>query len=126
MADVRLVFDNPTEEQSKHIFNAQDELGKADIAFDSGFDVSDGKIISRVWELDYSLKGARVVEIKAKASTMLVCPFCYSKKMYKRDIYHYGNTIRQRWHCTDCGGITAFPLDHKPKRKPREYKQEIK
>ena len=68
MADIRLVFDNPTEKQLIYIFNAQAELIKAGVTFDSGFDMGDGKIISRVWELDWSLKGARVVEIKSKAT----------------------------------------------------------
>ena len=67
MANVRLVFDNPTPEQLKHIFKAQEELDKAGVSFDSGCDVDDGKIISRDWELDWSLKGARIVVAKAKA-----------------------------------------------------------
>ena len=67
MADVRLVFDSPTEEQLKHIFNAQKELNKAGVSFDSGCDVDDGRILSRVWELDWSLKGAKIVGTKATA-----------------------------------------------------------
>ena len=57
----RLVFDNPTDEQLKHIFNAEAELKKAGVTFDSGCDLNDGKIISRDWELDWSLKGAKLV-----------------------------------------------------------------
>lgn len=63
-AEVRLVFDNPTEEQLKHIHNAEDELEEAGVTFDTGIDCDDGKILSRDWELDWSLKGARIVESK--------------------------------------------------------------
>jgi len=62
MVEVRLVFDNPTEEQLKHIYKAEDELGKAGVTFDVGKDFDEGKILSRDWELDWSLKGARIVE----------------------------------------------------------------
>ena len=68
MADVRLVFDNHTEEQLKHIYKAEDELGKAGVTFDVGKDLDEGKILTRDWELDWSLKGARIVDTsKVKA-----------------------------------------------------------
>jgi len=60
--NIRLVFDNPTEEQLKHIHNAESELAKAGVTFDTGSDVDGGKVINREWELDWSLKGARIVE----------------------------------------------------------------
>jgi len=60
--DVRLVFDKPTEEQLKHIYNAEEELLKAGVTFDIGSDLDNGEIISRDWELDWSLQGARIVE----------------------------------------------------------------
>ena len=63
MANIRLVFDKPTEEQLGHIRNAEVELTKAGVTFDLGNDFADdGSVISRDWELDWSLKGARVVE----------------------------------------------------------------
>jgi len=62
---VRLIFDEPTQEQMKHIVNAESELSRASVTFDSGSDFTDqGKIISHDWEFDWSLKGARVVEAK--------------------------------------------------------------
>ena len=64
MTNVKLIFDNPTKEQLQHIYNAETELIKADITFGSSCDTDGGKIISRVWELDWSLKGARIVVIK--------------------------------------------------------------
>jgi len=59
----RLIFEHPTKEQMEHIYKAEEELAKANITFDSGsnFD-GDGKIISRDWELDWSLKGAVIKE----------------------------------------------------------------
>jgi len=59
--ECRLVFDNPSEEQLKHIHNAEAELTKAGVTFDSGSDLDNGKVISRDWELDWSLIGARLV-----------------------------------------------------------------
>jgi len=59
--EARLIFDKPTDEQLKHIYNAEAELTKAGITFDSGSDIDGEKITSRDWELDWSLKGARLV-----------------------------------------------------------------
>ena len=56
----RLVFRNPTEEQLKHIYKAEDELAEAGVSFDVGKDYDDGKILSRDWELDRSLTGAEI------------------------------------------------------------------
>jgi len=64
MANVKLVFDNPTAEQLKYLYDAQATLALAGITFDSGSDVGDGKILNREWELGWSLKGARIVEVK--------------------------------------------------------------
>ena len=60
-AEVRLVFENPTKEQLSHLSNAQDELSKAGVSFDSG-SASDckGSCHSRDWEWDWSLSGAKV------------------------------------------------------------------
>lgn len=60
MAEARLVFDKPTEEQLKHIYKAEEELSLAGGTFDKGSDVDEGKILRREWELDWNLKGALV------------------------------------------------------------------
>lgn len=58
----RLIFENPTTEQLKHIYRAEDELGKAGVYFDVGKSLEEGKILSRDWELDWSLAGAKIKE----------------------------------------------------------------
>lgn len=58
----KLIFENPTQEQLEHIYKAEDELGKAGVTFDVGKSLDEGKVLSRDWELDWSLKGARLVE----------------------------------------------------------------
>lgn len=60
--EVLIQFPNPTEEQMKHLFNAQKELNKAGVSFDTGSGC-DG----RDWEFDWSLKGARVIFRKFKS-----------------------------------------------------------
>jgi len=59
----RLIFNHPTEKQLKHIRKAEEELSKAGVTFDTGsnFD-SDKVIVSRDWELDWSLEGAIIKE----------------------------------------------------------------
>jgi len=48
--------------QLKHIYEAEDALGKAGITFDSGSNIADdGKVMSRDWELDWSLVGATLI-----------------------------------------------------------------
>ena len=54
-AEVLIKFPSPTEEQILHLFNAQDELAKAGVSFDTGSGCG-----SRDWEFDWSLKGAKV------------------------------------------------------------------
>lgn len=58
MAEVRIEFPNLTDEQDKHLYKAQRQLLKAGVSFDTGYDVCEKK---RVWEFDWSLKGANVV-----------------------------------------------------------------
>jgi len=58
----RLVFKNPTAEQLKHIYRAEDELSTAGVTFDVGKSLDEGKILSRDWELDWSLEGAEIKE----------------------------------------------------------------
>ena len=58
----RLIFANPTQEQLKHIYKAENELAEAGVTFDVGKSIDGDKILSRDWELDWSLKGARLVE----------------------------------------------------------------
>jgi len=50
----RLIIPYKTKEQLNLIFLAEDYLDKAGVSFDTA---TDGK--NRIWELDYSLKGAR-------------------------------------------------------------------
>ena len=55
-----LIVHNPTEGQLKHIYKAEDELSKAGITFDVGKSLDEGRILSRDWELDWSLVGAEL------------------------------------------------------------------
>lgn len=48
---------------------------------------------------------------------MPVCPSCFSKKMKKRDFYHYKGESHQRWQCLSCGFTTAYPLARKPMKR---------
>jgi hypothetical protein len=60
-AEVRIVFQNPTKKQLKHLSNAQDELSKAGVTFDSSAELGyKGSILCVDWEFDWSLKGAKV------------------------------------------------------------------
>lgn len=57
----RLVFHKPTEEQQVHISKAQEELGQAGVTFDSSSALdTDGNLLCRDWELDFSLRGAEI------------------------------------------------------------------
>ena len=58
MAEVAIEFPNLTEEQHKHLYKAVTQLRKAGVSFDTGYDFCEKK---RVWEFDWSLKGANVV-----------------------------------------------------------------
>lgn len=58
----KLIFVNPTKEQLEHIYKAEDELAEAGVTFDVGKSLSDGVVLSRDWELDWSLKGAEIKE----------------------------------------------------------------
>ena len=58
----RLIFKEPTTEQLKHIYKAEDELAEAGVTFDVGKSFEDDKVLSRVWELDWSLQGAEFKE----------------------------------------------------------------
>jgi len=77
--NVRLVFDKPTEDQLMHIHRAEAELAIAGVTFDSGTDVDEGKVVSCDWELDWSLRGARIVKagekLMADDNTNVCCPF---------------------------------------------------
>ncbi len=53
---MKLIF-KLTEKQLEHLFKAEKELKKAGVRFDTGFNLEKDE---RVWELDYSLKGARI------------------------------------------------------------------
>ena len=58
----KLIFKNPTPEQLKHLYKAQEELGKAGVTFDTGSALRAGQPISREWCLDWSLEGAEIIE----------------------------------------------------------------
>lgn len=58
----RLIFKEPTKEQLKHIYKAEDELSKAGVYFDVGKSFEDDKVLSREWELDWSLHRAEIRE----------------------------------------------------------------
>jgi len=60
LAGTRLVMPVTSEEQRGHLFEAQGELRKAGVNFDSGSDLAEGMILNRCWELDYSLEGAEL------------------------------------------------------------------
>ena len=50
-----------SEEQLKHLQKARDELTKADVIFDTGYDLRE-RIFD--WELDWSLENAELLENK--------------------------------------------------------------
>ncbi len=58
----RLIFENPTAEQLKHIYKAEDELMEAGVSFDVVKSLEEGKILSRGGELDWSVSGAIIKE----------------------------------------------------------------
>ena len=55
-------------EQLQHIYEAESQLSQAGITFDTSSDVKNGKVLNRVWELDWSLRGA---EIKAEVKEVI-------------------------------------------------------
>ncbi len=60
---VGMEFQGLSEEQLKHLFEAENQLSLAGVHFDTGYCFG-SKI--RVWELDWSLKGARIILKKEK------------------------------------------------------------
>lgn len=62
MAEVTIEFEKLTEEQLKHLYKAERQLLKAGVSFDMGYEICERK---RIWEFDWSLKGAKVVLKKA-------------------------------------------------------------
>ena len=64
-AEVKIEFNDLSSEQLVHLFNAEDELGKAGLTFDRGHDSLWKK---RVWEFDWSLKGADVAFVRFKGN----------------------------------------------------------
>ncbi len=66
-AEVSIRFPHPTKEQLKHLSNTQDELYKAGVYFDSGSAVGcKNNCLSRDWEFDWSLTGAKVKFVRFK------------------------------------------------------------
>ena len=59
----QLIFKNPTKEQLKHIYKAENELAEAGVIFDTGKSIGcEGEVLTRDWELDWSLIGAEIKE----------------------------------------------------------------
>ena len=55
--EVKIQFKNKTKKQLEHLFNAEKELNKAGISFDTEYDFGTK---TRDWEFDWSLEGAEV------------------------------------------------------------------
>ena len=53
---IKIPIDKFTDEQWKHLYKAEDELGKIGIKFDTGCGCG-----HRDWEFDWSLSGAKVL-----------------------------------------------------------------
>jgi len=47
-------------EQLGHLFKTQSHLNRAGVSFDTGSNIRRGRTVTRDWELDYSLRGARL------------------------------------------------------------------
>jgi len=58
MTNITIEFHKLSEEQLFHLHRAEKELSNAGVTFDVGID---RKTKTRVWEFDWSLKGARVI-----------------------------------------------------------------
>ena len=56
--EVLITFTDLTEEQMKHLHKAENELLKAGVTFDTGYDFEEKR---RDWEFDWSLEGAEVL-----------------------------------------------------------------
>jgi len=62
MTNITIEFNKLSEEQLRHLYKAENQLKVAGVTFDVGID---HETKTRIWELDWSLKGAKVV-IKRK------------------------------------------------------------
>lgn len=58
MAEVGMEFQGLSRRELDHLFEAEKQLRLAGIHFDTGYSFGSK---TRVWELDWSLKGARIV-----------------------------------------------------------------
>jgi len=56
MVEVKMEFKGLSKKQMEHLLKAEKELLEAGVSFDTGYGCK-----KRTWELDWSLKGARVV-----------------------------------------------------------------
>ena len=65
----KLIFENLTEEQMEYLYKAEDALAKAGVIFDTGCNLHKDGRIDRVWELDWSLKGAKMTFEEPKDET---------------------------------------------------------
>ena len=55
-----LIIPVKSKKQLRHLFSAESELGKAGVTFDTGSGIQDKRVFYRQWELDWSLKGAKI------------------------------------------------------------------
>lgn len=62
-AEVKIEFNDLSDEQLVHLLKAEDELEKAGLKFDRGHNPLWKK---RAWEFDWSLKGADVTFVRFK------------------------------------------------------------
>ena len=93
-----LTFPIKSRKQLSHLFEAQKHLSRAGVHFDSGSNIKDGKPVTRDWELDYSLTGARL----------------HNPNLHIKEAYPYGAPmLHVRGKATFDPAIRAFLKYHK-------------
>lgn len=141
-------LENPTlripiksSEQLQHIHNAQRELNRAGVSFDTGTHLV--KPVEKHWELDWSLKGARlknplrcnpplVIEVKEVTKRGdVVCQYCPEQiksgekciavRMIDRNVYGNATTVYIHIHCWEKAG--RYPPLYMPRGDKRRYPQ---
>lgn len=101
----------------KHLQRARNELGKAGVSFDSGYD-----LIKNVfdWELDYSLKGAELLEgevlrfdVEAIVDEKLKYILLAEVELVKAGVvfeYGFDDTNHRLWKLDKVSGATSAVL----------------
>lgn len=115
-----LVMPIKSKKQLGHLFKAQSQLSKAGVTFDSGTSIQNRKPTKRHWELDWSLKGAKIrnpTQRCWKCEELFNYRFADTEKLRKR-----GFQIK----CPTCGsineagaGLTELELERAKVRKER-------